>query len=76
MLEAKIERGKITLTPKLHAAEEYTIAQRKTIDAQLADALAEVKAGKAVGPFEIGEAITFLKNELKPQKNKNSKRQK
>ena len=74
VLEAKIEHGKITLTPKLRSQNEYTKEQRAVIDAQLSEALADVKAGKGLGPFDIDEAITFLQSELKPRKSKNIKR--
>ena len=69
-LEAKVERGKITFTPKLvidrsqfpNANDEYTPAQRKSIDAQLAKAM----KGRTHGPFETAdEMIAHMQGELK-----------
>jgi AbrB family looped-hinge helix DNA binding protein len=49
-LEASFEKGKITLTPK-------TI-----IDRRLAKGLADIKAGRTIGPFSTArEAIKALK---------------
>ncbi len=45
LLEAKAEKGKITLTPK------------SMIDKRLAEALADVKAGRTYGPFETAEEL-------------------
>ena len=65
-LEAKVESGKITLTPKPDAETEYTREQRRAIDARLARALADVKKGITVGPFETAdETITSMKQEIK-----------
>jgi AbrB family looped-hinge helix DNA binding protein len=66
VLEAKIESGKITLTPKPDAEAEYTPAQRRSIDARLAKSLADVKKGLTFGPFATAEEmITSMKRELK-----------
>jgi AbrB family looped-hinge helix DNA binding protein len=66
MLEAKVESGKITLTPKPDGEPEYTREQRRAIDARLAKALADVKNGLTVGPFEtVDETIASMKRELK-----------
>jgi AbrB family looped-hinge helix DNA binding protein len=54
------QRGKIIITPKLvidrsrfpTADDEYTPSQRKTIDAQLAKGLADLKAGRVSRVFE------------------------
>jgi len=65
-LEAKIESGKITLTPKPDSEVEYTREQRRIIDARLATALGDVKKGLAVGPFDTAEeAIASMKREFK-----------
>ena len=50
-VEAKAERGKIVLTPKLIVDREYTPAQRRVIDAHLAESLEQVKRGETYGPF-------------------------
>lgn len=66
MLEAKVESGKITLTPKSDAEIEYTREQRRAIDARLAKSLADVKHGLTAGPFEtVNETIASMKRELK-----------
>lgn len=66
-LEFKVSGGVITILPKPPtAAEEYTPAQRRALDAQLAEALAEVEAGRTAGPFDTaGEMIAHMKAELK-----------
>lgn len=49
LLEAKIEGGKITLTPK------------SVIDRRVAESLEDYKAGRSYGPFNsIDEMIQFL----------------
>jgi len=45
LLEAKVERGKITLTPK------------SLIDRHLAEALEDVKRGRVYGPFHSAEEM-------------------
>jgi AbrB family looped-hinge helix DNA binding protein len=66
VLEAKVESGKITLTPKPDAEADYTPAQRRSIDARLAKSLADVKKGLTFGPFETAdEMIMSMKRELK-----------
>ena len=67
-LEVKVERGKLTYTPKTvvvidragfpNADDEYTPAQRRKIDAQLREA----RKGPFYGPFKNGDDIAlFLK---------------
>jgi AbrB family looped-hinge helix DNA binding protein len=59
LVEASVERGKIVLTPKLVvdrckppiADDEYTPAQRRIIDARLAEGLEDIKQGRVHGPF-------------------------
>ena len=46
VVEARAHRGRIVLTPKLVADREYTPDQRRVIDARLAKAEADVKAGR------------------------------
>ncbi len=66
VLEAKVESGKIILTPKADAETDYTPAQRRSIDARLAKSLSDVKKGLTFGPFETAdEMITSMKRELR-----------
>ena len=66
LIEAKAERGKIVLTPKMIVDREYTPAQRRVIDARLAESLEQAKRGETYGPFETHEEmVTFLRNEAK-----------
>ena len=66
LVEAKAERGKIVLTPKLIVDREYTPAQRRVIDARLAVSLEQAKKGETYGPFETHEQMTtFLHDEAK-----------
>ena len=70
MVEASFQRGKIVPTPKLvidrskfpNADDEYTPAQRRVIDAQLAKSLEDLKKGRGFGPFDTAEEmITHMK---------------
>jgi bifunctional DNA-binding transcriptional regulator/antitoxin component of YhaV-PrlF toxin-antitoxin module len=45
ILEAKVERGKITLTPKI------------VIDRGIAESLEEFKKGRSYGPFDTAEEM-------------------
>lgn len=73
LVEAKAERGKIVLTPKLIVDREYTPAQRRVIDARLAVSLEQAKRGETRGPFETHEEmITFLHREAKRARPKNA----
>ena len=66
LVEARAERGKIVLTPKLVVDREYTPAERRVIDARLAVSLEQAKKGETYGPFETHEEmITFLHDEAK-----------
>src|SRR5437773_7304476 len=69
LVEAKLQRGKIIITPKLiidrskfpAADDEYTPAQRRIIDARLAKADADIKAGRVSNAFsDHGESIADL----------------
>jgi AbrB family looped-hinge helix DNA binding protein len=74
-VEASARKGKIVLTRKgviasreffTNAAGEYTPEQRRRIDARLAKAVEDVKAGSVHGPFDnADEMIVFLKGRLK-----------
>ena len=65
VLEAKVEKGKITLSPKaVVPRDEYTPAQRRVIDAGLTEALEDVKKGRVYGPFNTAqEMIASLRRE-------------
>jgi len=62
-----VSGGVVTVLPKLPAADdEYTPEQRRAIDAQLAEGLADIKAGRTAGPFNTAdEMIAHMKGELK-----------
>jgi AbrB family looped-hinge helix DNA binding protein len=75
LVEAKAERGKIVLTPKLIADREYTPEQRRIIDARLAESLEDIKNGRIHGPFDSARAaITFLRKEIKARKTTGGKK--
>ena len=61
-LEFKVSGGVINIIPELPSADnEYTPEQRRTIDAQLAEA----RKGPYYGPFETADdAIKFLYKEM------------
>ena len=66
LVEAKAERGRLVLTPKLIIDREYTATQRRVIDARLAASLEQVKKGETYGPFETHEEMTtFLHGEAR-----------
>ena len=74
VLEARVEKGKITLTPTLvmdrskfpTADDEYTPAQRRAIDREIAKGLEDFKKGRFHGPFHsANEAIASIKATLK-----------
>ena len=55
LVEARAERGKIVLTPKMIVDREYTPAQRRVIDARLAESLEQAERGHTYGPFGTHE---------------------
>ena len=64
-LEFRVSGGIINIIPELPLADDYTPAQRKVIDARLAEAL----KGPYHGPFDdADEAIRFLKKEIRTRK--------
>ena len=75
-IEFKVSRGVISIHPKTEAADdEYTPAQRGIIDAQLADSLADVDAGRVRGPYSTHkEFITSLHAEAKKLNRRKTKR--
>lgn len=83
VVEAKIWRGKILITPKVvidrsqfpNADDEYTPEQRRIIDAQLDESENDFKAGRSYGPFDTHEEfIASLHAEAKKLRPKKSKR--
>src|SRR6266478_6273875 len=64
-LEFKVSGGIINIIPKLSSADdEYTPAERRILDAQLAEDLADIKAGRTAGPFNSAdEMIADMKGE-------------
>jgi len=75
-LEFRASGGVITILPKLpNADDEYTPEQRSIIDAQLAEGLADIKAGRLQGPFASHkEFIDSLHKEAKKLSAKKTKR--
>jgi AbrB family looped-hinge helix DNA binding protein len=74
MVEFSYRGGKIVITPKLvidrskfpNADDEYTPAQRRAVDREIAKGLADVKSGRTFGPFKTAdEMIAAMKTELK-----------
>ena len=66
LLEAKAEKGAIVLKPKVIIdRDEYTPAQRRRIDAQLAKSLTESKEGKARTFATHQEMLSFLHEQAK-----------
>jgi AbrB family looped-hinge helix DNA binding protein len=76
-VEARAERGKIVLTPKPsvnRAGGEYTPAQRRAIDARLAESLEQAKKGETYGPFETHQELTdFLHRQVRETRSKKNK---
>ena len=66
-LEFKVSGGIINIIPKLPLADdEYTPAQRRIIDARLAESEEDLKRGRTFGPFNTAEEmITSMKAQLK-----------
>jgi len=75
-IEFKVSGGVISISPKLPtAADEYTPEQRRLVDAQLTEGLADVKAGRVHGPFSTHkEFITSLHKEARKLSRKKTKR--
>lgn len=74
LVEFSFQRGKIVITPKVvidrsrfpTADDEYTPAQRRLIDARLAESEDEFKKGQTYGPFNTAdEMIAHMKAQLK-----------
>jgi len=74
LVEFSFHRGKIVITPKAvidrskfaTADDEYTPAQRRIIDARLAESAEDLRKGRTFGPFNTAdEMIASMKKELK-----------
>ena len=70
-VEFKATRGKITIVSKPAAApratgDEYTPEQRRIIEAQLAEGLEDIKAGRTYGPFNtVEEMIASIEGNIR-----------
>jgi antitoxin component of MazEF toxin-antitoxin module len=75
-IEFNVSGGVISIRPKpLAPDDEYTPEQRRIIDAQLAEGLADIKAGRVHGPFSTHkEFIASLHKEASKLKRKKTKR--
>jgi len=75
-IEFKVSGGVISIYPKVPPADdEYTPEQRRIVDAQLAEGLADVKAGRVHGPFSTHkEFIASLHKEAKKLNRTKTKR--
>ncbi len=57
-LEFKVSGGVITILPTRPTADdEYTPAQRRIIDAQLAESEEDIRQGRVYGPFNTAEEM-------------------
>jgi bifunctional DNA-binding transcriptional regulator/antitoxin component of YhaV-PrlF toxin-antitoxin module len=67
VLEVKVSGGVITILPKLPSTDdEYTASQRRAIDARLAKADADIKAGRVYGPFSTaGEMAASIEANIR-----------
>jgi bifunctional DNA-binding transcriptional regulator/antitoxin component of YhaV-PrlF toxin-antitoxin module len=75
-IEFKVSGGVISIHPKPPTADdEYTPEQRRVIDAQLAEGLDDIVAGRVHGPFSTHkEFIASLHKEAKKLSRKKTKR--
>jgi AbrB family looped-hinge helix DNA binding protein len=66
-LEFRVSGGIINIIPELPSADrEYTPAQRRVIDARLAESAEDFKKGRGFGPFDTAdEMIVHMKAQLK-----------
>ena len=69
-VEFKVSGSIINIIPELPSADdEYTPEQRRIIDAQLKEGLAEIKAGRTHGPFASAkEASTYIGRIIRQRK--------
>ena len=75
-IEFEVSDGVISIRPKPPTADgEYTPEQRRIVDAQLAEGLADVKAGRVHGPFSTHkEFIASLHKEAQKLNRTKTKR--
>jgi bifunctional DNA-binding transcriptional regulator/antitoxin component of YhaV-PrlF toxin-antitoxin module len=75
-IEFEVSGGVISIRPKSPVRDdEYTIEQRRIVDAQLAESLADIEAGRVRGPFSSHkEFIASLHKEAKKLGRKKTKR--
>ncbi len=66
-IEFKVSGRVINIVPKLPSADdEYTLDERRVMDARLAESEEDCKAGRSFGPFDMADAmIASMKAELK-----------
>ena len=66
-VEFQVSGSVIKIIPKLPSTDvEYTPAQRRIIDARLAESAEDLKRGRTFGPFSTAnEMIASMKRELK-----------
>ena len=82
MVEFTYQGGKIVITPKVvidrrgfpNADEEYTAEQRRSVDAQLAEGLADIKAGRVHSFASSADASRFLEAAATKRKGKATNR--
>ena len=83
MVELSLRNGKTVMTPKVainysqfpSADDEYTPAQRKAIDAELDEGLADIKAGRVSKAFSNhADLIADLHKAAKKLSNRKTKR--
>jgi bifunctional DNA-binding transcriptional regulator/antitoxin component of YhaV-PrlF toxin-antitoxin module len=73
-IEFQVVGGVISIRPRL-PHDEYTPEQRRIVDAELAEGLADAKAGRVSGPFSTHkEFIASLHKEAKKLNRKKAKR--
>jgi antitoxin component of MazEF toxin-antitoxin module len=74
-IDFKVSGQTITIAPKLPAADdEYTPRQRRMIDARLAKAEEDIKAGRVHGPFTAKQAAVFVERLAKERAAKKTTR--
>lgn len=87
IMEASFHDGKIIFVPKVlidrssfpAADGDYTPAQRRVVDARLAEAEEDIKNGRVHGPFKTHEAMMAVLNKevgKKPRATKSSRHKK
>jgi bifunctional DNA-binding transcriptional regulator/antitoxin component of YhaV-PrlF toxin-antitoxin module len=65
LVEVKAVGKKIVITPQLVDGDEYTLAQRRAIDARLAKSDVDIKHGRVHGPYDSHkEFVESLRHEI------------